>query len=169
MSSYRFTFSPSVVLLILLALLMIGCGKKAQESPVAEAPVRLPQGKLTAQPPAPTPVPEKPTGPVLGKKQEGKSFAVIFSTVPESPKVGVNTFTAQVLDHDKPVEGAVVKVTTEMPAMKMSGPTAELKPGKPGTYVGKIDLSMGGVYRLKVDVTAGSSHEEIPYDIEVLQ
>ena len=67
------------------------------------------------------------------------TIATTFS--PDPPKQGSETLTVSVKDASgAPVKGAVVKITTTMPAMSMSGPSTTATDNGDGTYSAALSL-----------------------------
>jgi len=71
--------------------------------------------------------------------QGGLSVSTSFN--PDPPRQGAQALTITVRNADgTPTKGAIVKVTTQMPTMSMSGPTATATDNGDGTYSANLSL-----------------------------
>ena len=73
---------------------------------------------------------------------------------PAPPKVGVSDCTLTLRDKQgQPVKGAKVKLEGNMSHPGMQPSMAEMKEAAPGTYVAKLDFTMGGDWFVLIDAT----------------
>jgi YtkA-like len=69
------------------------------------------------------------------------SLAISAAFNPDPPRQGSEAITVAVKDAaGAPVKGAVVKITTQMPSMSMSGPGATAADNGDGTYSASLSL-----------------------------
>jgi hypothetical protein len=108
-------------------------------------------------------------GAALGMEKANEHFGITLTAEPSELKVGNAKFTAKVLHHGQPTEGASVKLSLSMPSMNMGGSEVELKHTSGGVYEGEADLSMGGDWRAKVSVGQEGHSGEADYDFVVMQ
>lgn len=84
-------------------------------------------------------------------------FQLGIELAPETPRVGNNTLTLVLLDHQgQPVSGAAIKAVAEMPAMgamaAMRAP-ADMAAIEPGLYRGTFEPSMEGSWPLTLQIS----------------
>ena len=114
--------------------------------------------------PATTPVSEPVKGSALGTEVQGEHYSIKLEADPTEPKVGKVKFSATILHHGTPTEGATVKLTTSMPAMGHSGPEAELKSVGGGVYSGELEIGMAGEFQATVAVDQEGHTGEAKFD-----
>jgi len=77
------------------------------------------------------------------------NIAASFS--PNPPKQGTETITVQISDGShKPVNGASVSISTAMPSMSMSGPSAQATSKGNGRYVASVNLAFAARWTFKI-------------------
>jgi len=111
-----------------LALLMVGCGSSTSSS------------SSSARTLAPT--------------SSSGDLTMTMSFDPSPPKQGNETISISVKDTSgNAVKGAVVKTTTKMPAMSMSGPTLTFQDNGDGTYSAVTNMNYQTKWVLNVKAT----------------
>ncbi len=74
---------------------------------------------------------------------------------PAPPKKGLETITISVKDAaGKPVKGAMVKISSTMPLMSMSGPTMTARETANGTYAAKANLNFATAWTFDISASA---------------
>ena len=149
-----------------LALILAGCGS-APPAVSSSSEGKSTQLRAPAEAPKETPPIVKALADAAKSRDKAPGTVLSFETDPASPKIGPTKFKAHVVLNGKPVDKAVVKITTKMPEMKMDGPSGELKFEKNGSYVGSLDLTMGGRYEATLEVSFGTAHESLTRSCEV--
>ena len=85
-------------------------------------------------------------------------FSVEASIAPDPPRDKANTIFVRLTADGKPVTGATVKITYDMPAMgampEMKG-GADVREEGDGRYRGHFDVPMGGSWGLAIDIASG--------------
>ncbi len=155
---------PLLVGALALSFTMAGCGNNAEPTTTATAPDAAMSDNMA---PANSVAAAKAATP--GTPTMAGPFEVTLALDAPEPKVGDTQFKATVTRDGKPVTDATVKLDLSMPQMKMGGPTATLAHTDSGVYAGKANLSMGGGYRAKVNVSAGGATGDAVYDFRMVQ
>ncbi len=97
--------------------------------------------------------------PAMGFAADSKPVASLLVTAafnPAPPKQGMETITVIVKDATgTPVNGATVKIASNMPAMSMSGATLTARQTGSGTYSTKLNLNFATMWTFDVTATAG--------------
>ena len=115
-----------------LALSLVGCGSSASSSSSSSS-------STTALAPA----------------SSSGAYAMTMSFDPSPPKQGNETISISVRDaSSNAVKGAVVKATTNMPAMSMSGPALTFQDNGDGTYSAVTNMNYRTKWVLDVKATA---------------
>ena len=158
---------PLLVGAIALTSAFAGCGNNAEttapNSQTAAAPMGGNMDNMATSNAA------TPTGATLGSATQAGPFEVTLALDAPEPKVGDTSFKVTVTRDGKPVEDASVKLALTMPQMSMGGPNATLAHTQGGVYAGKANLSMGGAYSTKVEVSAGADKGEAIYEFRAIQ
>ena len=108
-------------------------------------------------------------GSALGTEVQGEHYAIKLVADPAEPKVGKVKFTANVMHHGQPTDGAKVNLETTMPAMGHDGPKTELKSAGGGEYSGELDLGMAGEFSATVSVDQEGHTGEAQFSFVVKQ
>ena len=144
----------SIALACVAAIAMWGCGvdtaKDVQSQPSTASRSNLP-------------------GSELGSEATDGQFTVVLRADSPELKVGKATFTATVKFKGEPAEDAKVTLNLSMPTMNMNGPTLTLKHTQGGNFAGETDLTMGGDWLAKVDVSKEGQQYEAIYRFVALQ
>ena len=95
----------------------------------------------------------------------GPAISVAFN--PNPPRQGTQTLTVRLTDAGAPVKGAKVAVTTLMPAMGMSGPSATASDNGDGTYTAHVSLQYAGRWRFDIaaSIDGKTTHLQITRDV----
>lgn len=144
--------------LMLVGLILMGCASSTETE----------NSKVDAQPSS-KPSVDVVKGAALGTEAAGDHYAITLTAQPSELKVGKATFSAKILHHGEPTEGATVRLMLSMPKMNMGGPTRELTHKGGGVYVGEVELSMGGEWQAKVSVDQEGHTGEAVYDFVAMQ
>jgi len=124
-----------------LALLLAGCGSSTSSSSSATT---------------------------LAPTSSSGAFAMTMSFDPSPPKQGNETISIAVKDATgNPVKGAVVKATTTMPAMSMSGPALTFQDNGDGTYSAVTNMNYQTKWVLDVKATATGKSGAAEFDQDV--
>ena len=150
---------PLLVGALALTSVLAGCGNNAEQAHPTDTTMTLNAAKNAATPPGTAP----------GMATKAGPFEVTLALDAPEPKVGDTPFKVTVTRDGKPVEDASVKLDLTMPQMKMDGPKATLAHTKGGVYAGKANLSMGGAYRARVEVSEGADKGEATYEFRAVQ
>ena len=130
-----------------LALSLAGCGSSASSSSSSSP-------SSSGTPLAPT----STTG----------AYAMTMSFDPSPPKQGNETISISVKDGSgNAVKGAVVKATTKMPAMSMSGPALTFQENGDGTYSAVTNMNYRTKWVLDVKATASGKSGAAEFDQDV--
>lgn len=103
--------------------------------------------------------------------EQGLYDVLLTDAQPDPPDRGENTFVFQVLDHsdDTPVGDVTVTVTPTMTEHNHGTSPANFTgvyQGADGSYeVGPIDLFMGGVWHIAVEVQGPTATDSVAYDL----
>ena len=125
-----------------LALVLAGCGSST------------PSSSASATPLAPT--------------SSSGDFTLTMSFDPSPPKQGNETISISLKDTSgNAVKGAVVKSTTTMPAMSMSGPALTFQNNGDGTYSAVTNMNYQTKWVLDVKATATGKSGAAKFDQDV--
>lgn len=128
-------FSNSLVLVLVSALLIAGCGKSDEQA----------AAQPTVSPPA-----ASADDSDLGKEIAGEHFGIKLTTDPSQPQSGKFRFIAEINHHGSPADGATVRIQPEMPGHEMDVAEVDMKSIGGGKYEGDADLRMAGNWQAKV-------------------
>ena len=132
------------VVSVALTLALIGCGSGGSSSSSASSATTL--------------TPASSSG----------DFTMTMSFDPAPPKQGNETISISVKDASgNAVKGAVVKATTTMPAMSMSGPALAFQDNGDGTYSVATNMNYKTKWVLDVKATAGGKSGTAEFDQDV--
>ena len=124
-----------------LALLLAGCGSNTSSSSSATT---------------------------LAPTSSSGDLAMTMSFDPSPPKQGNETILISLKDASgNAVKGAVVKTTTTMPAMSMSGPTLTFQDNGDGTYSAVTNMNYQTKWVLDVKATAAGKLGAAEFDQDV--
>ena len=127
-----------------LALWLAGCGSSASSSSSSSVATTL----------APT--------------SSSGAYAMTMSFDPSPPKEGNDTISISVKDESgNAVKGAVVKATTNMPAMSMSGPALTFQDNGDGTYSAVTNMNYQTKWVLDVKATASGKSGTAEFEQDV--
>jgi hypothetical protein len=106
-----------------------------------------------------------------GVATQGNQGSVEISTAfsPDPPKQGSETLTITVKDATgAPVKGAVVKITTQMPSMSMSGPSSAATDNGDGTYSANLSLQYATSWHFIIVVSSDgkTTRSEVVEDVK---
>jgi YtkA-like len=96
-------------------------------------------------------------------------FAISTAFNPDPPKQGSEALTITVKDSaGAPVKGALVKITTQMPAMSMSGPAATATDNGDGTYSANLSLQYATSWHFGIAVSSDgkTARSEVVKDVK---
>jgi hypothetical protein len=96
------------------------------------------------------------------------SLAINTVFNPDPPRQGAETLTVAVKDiAGAPVKGAVVKITTQMPSMSMSGPGATAADNGDGTYSASLSLQYPTSWHFIITASADgkTARSEVVQDV----
>jgi hypothetical protein len=145
-------FQSFVLASVLAGAIVGGCVGKEETTTVTPTPNAAPTAAAPAK------------GSALGTEVQGEHYAIKLEADPAEPKVGKVKFTATILHHGTPTEGATVKLTTTMPSMGHAGPETELKSVGAGVYSGELELGMAGDIQATVSVDQEGHIGEAKFD-----
>lgn len=97
------------------------------------------------------------------------AFAISTAFNPDPPKQGSEALTITVKDAaGAPVKGAVVKITTQMPAMSMSGPSTAASDNGDGTYSANLSLQYATTWHFIITAFADgkTTRSEVVEDVK---
>lgn len=96
-------------------------------------------------------------------------LAITTTFSPSPPKQGSEMIVITLKDASgKPVSGATVKVTSTMPSMSMSGPSADAKDNGDGTYAATLVLQYATTWTFDVSaaVNGKTTTTEVRQDVK---
>ena len=129
-----------------LALSLAGCGSSASSSSSSSS------SSATA----------------LAPTSSSGAYAMTMSFDPSPPKEGNETISISVKDGSgNAVKGAVVKATTTMPAMSMSGPALTFQDNGDGTYSAVTNMNYRTKWVLDVKATASGKSGTAEFEQDV--
>ena len=159
-----------------LTFVLAGCGNKTEPASPTAPPMKGDMDNATtsnAATPAAATATSTSGGTALGiapgTATQAGPFEINLTLDAPEPRVGDAPFKVTVTRDGKPVEDATVKLDMTMPQMKMDGPKTTLAHAAGGVYAGKANLSMGGAYSTKVEVSAGADRGAATYDFRAVQ
>ena len=104
----------------------------------------------------------------LAPASSSGDFTMTMSFDPSPPKQGNETISISLKDASGiAVKGAVVKATTNMPAMSMSGPALTFQDNGDGTYSAVTSMNYQTKWVLKVKATASGRSGTAEFDQDV--
>jgi hypothetical protein len=104
--------------------------------------------------------------------QDGKSYFVSYM-FPQTPKVGVNDIAIMVNKRETMMAfpgatGFTIAMEPEMPSMDHGSPyNVDPTHKGSGQYMGKVNFTMTGEWRINLDLDEGTMSKELYFDIEI--
>ena len=169
MNQFKLPLLASALALTAATAALSGCGNKADTTATAPDSAMSGNSAMSGSMDNSAMTNSVAKGATLGTPTKAGPFEVTLSIDTPQPKVGDAGFKATVTRDGKPVTNASVKLETAMPQMKMAGPNATLAHTRNGVYAGKANLSMGGAYRAKINVSAEGASGVAVYDFRAVQ